>query len=76
MRLEAAYRSDQLQPSAHGSLCVVLMCLRIAEVHEHPVTHVLRNEAAEATRGLRDALLIGRNDFAKVFRVHARRERR
>ena len=71
-----AYRSDQLQPCAHGSLCVVLMGLRVAEVDEHTIAHVLRDEAAEATHGLRDALLVGRNDLAEVFRVHARREGR
>ena len=35
-----------------------------------------RYEPAEAAYGLRDALLIGRNDLAEVFRVHARRQRR
>ena len=74
--LQSTYSSDQLQPCAHGPLCVVLVGLRIAEVDQHPVAHVLRYEAAEALHGLRDALLIGRNDLAEVFRVHARRERR
>ena len=67
---------DQLQPCAHGSLCVVLVGLRIPEVNQNSIAHVLRYEAAEALHGLRDALLIGRNDLAEVFRVHARRQRR
>ena len=71
--LQATYSSDQLQPCAHGPLCVVLVGLRIAEVDQHAVAHVLRNEAAEALHGLGDALLIGRNDLAEVFGVHARR---
>ena len=71
-----AYRSHQLQPCAHGPLCVVLVRLGVAEVDQDPVAHVLRYEAAEALHGLRDALLIGRNDLAQVFRVHARRQRR
>ena len=58
---------DQLQPRAHGSLGVILVGLRIAEVDEDAVAHVLRYEAAEATYGLRNALLIGRNDLAEVF---------
>ena len=62
---------DQLQPRPHRSLGVVLMGLRIAEVHEHAVAHVLRDEPAEAAHGLGDALLIGRNDLAQVLRVHA-----
>ena len=68
------YRRDQLQPRAHRSLGVVLMRLGIPEVDEDAVAHVLRHEPAEALHGLRDALLIGRNDLAEVFRVHAGRE--
>ncbi len=71
MGLQIAYSSDQLQPSAHGSLCVVLVGLGIPEVDQDAVAHVLRYEAAEALHSLRDALLIGRNDLAEVFRVHA-----
>ena len=74
--LQMRHRRDQLQPRAHRPLGVVLMGLRIAEVHQHAVAHVLRHEPAEALHGLGDALLIGRNDLAQVFRVHARRERR
>ena len=72
----AAHGGDQLQPCAHGPLCVVLVGLGIPEVHKDPIAHVLRNEATEALHGLRDALLVGRNDLAEVFGVHASRERR
>ena len=50
------------------------MGLRIAEVHEHAVAHVLRYEAAEALHSLGDAFLIGGNDLAQVLGVHARGE--
>ena len=60
MRLESAYRSDQLQPRPHSPLGVVLVCLGIPEVNEDPVAHVLRDEAAEATHSLRNAFLISR----------------
>ena len=73
MGLQSTYCGHQLQPCAHGPLRVVLVGLRIAEVDQDAVAHVLRHEAAEALHGLRDALLIGRNDLAEVFRVHARR---
>ena len=76
MGLQSTYRRYQLQPCADSPLSVVLMGLRIAQIHEHTIAHVFRNEAAEALHGLRDALLIGRNDLAEVFRVHARREGR
>ena len=50
------------------------MRLRIPEVHKHTVAHVLRHETAEAAHSHRDAFLIGRDDLAKVLRVHATRE--
>ena len=74
VRLQSAHRRDQLQPRTHRPLGVVLVRLRIAEVDEHAVAHVLRHEPAEAAHGLGDALLIGRNDLAQVLGVHARGE--
>ena len=75
-RLEPGHRRDQLQPRPHRPLGVVLMGLRIAEIHQHAVAHVFGHEAAEAAHGLGDAFLIGRNDLAQVLRVHAGGERR
>ena len=75
-RLEPGHRRDQLQPRPHRPLRVVLMGLRIAKIHQHAVAHVLGHEPAEATHGLGDAFLIGRNDLAQVLRVHAGGERR
>ena len=46
------------------------MGLRIAEI-DHTPRPCTSLEPAKATYGLRNALLIGRNDFAQVFRVHA-----
>ena len=69
----STHRCDQFQPRPYRPLCVVLMGLRIAEVHQHAVAHVLRYEPAEALHGLGDALLIGGNDLAEVLRVHTRR---
>ena len=74
--LQRCHRRDQLQPRPHRPLGVVLMRLRIAEIHQHAVAHVLRHEPAEALHGLGDAFLIGRNDLAQVLRVHAGGERR
>ena len=51
------------------------MGLRVAEIDQHAVAHVLRYEPAEALHGLGDALLVGGNDLAQVLRVHTRRER-
>ena len=46
--LSAAHRRNQLQARPHRPLGVILMRLRIAEVDEDAVAHVLRDEAAEA----------------------------
>ena len=73
--LQRADRCDQLQPRPYRALSVVLMGLRIAEVDQHAVAHVLRYEPAEALHCLGDALLIGGNDLAQVLWVHTRRER-
>jgi hypothetical protein len=43
------------------------MRLGIPEVDHDPVAHVLGYEAAKALHGLRNALLISRNDLAEVF---------
>src|SRR5262249_43133767 len=73
-RLECNHCCNQLQPGTHCALGVILMGLRVAKVDKHAVPQILRHEAAEATHGFCDALLVGRYDFAQVFRVHARRE--
>jgi hypothetical protein len=48
--------------------------LGIPKVDQDPVAHVFRHETAEALNGLGYGLLIGRDDFAEVLRVHAGRE--
>jgi hypothetical protein len=48
--------------------------LGIAEIDQDPVAHVLCYEAAEALHDVRDAILVGGNEFAKVFGVQARAE--
>src|SRR5205807_9175886 len=58
IRLEPGYRRDQLQPSPHRALGIVLMGFRKAEVDEDTVAHVFRDEPIEAAHNLRDAFLI------------------
>ena len=41
--VQASERGDDLEPGAHGALGVVLVGLRIAEVHEQTVAEVLRD---------------------------------
>ena len=72
MCLEAAYRRDQLQPRAHGLLCIVLLSLGEAEINQDAIARVRCYEAAEALHSLCDALVVGRDDFAEVLRIHLR----
>jgi hypothetical protein len=46
--LQLSHRFDQFQPRPYRPLGVVLVGLRIPEVHEDPIAHVLRHEATEA----------------------------
>src|SRR6516225_11958888 len=57
-RLECDHRYDQLQPGTHCPLGVILMGLGVAKVDKHAVAQILRHEAAEATHGFCDALLV------------------
>ena len=57
--LERTDSTNQLQPRPHRLRGVVLMGLRIAEIDQHAIAHVFGDEAAEATHGLCNALLIG-----------------
>jgi len=71
VRLQVADRRDQFEPCAYGLLGVVFVRLRVSEIDEDTIAHVLRHEPTKATHGVCNALLVGRNDFAKVLRVHA-----
>jgi hypothetical protein len=52
LRLESTHSQYQLQPSAHGALCVVLVGLGIPKVDQDPIAHVFRYEPAEPLHGL------------------------
>ena len=47
-RPKPGHRLDERQPGAHRALGIVLVRLRIAEIDEDAVAHVLGDEAAEA----------------------------
>jgi hypothetical protein len=48
-RQKNTYSSDQLKPCAHGSLCVVLVRLRGAEVHQNAATNPPKRRTVSAT---------------------------
>jgi hypothetical protein len=51
-------------------------CNRRTACEYEIVAHTVRDEPVEAPHSLGDALLVGRNDLAQVFRVHPPRQRR
>ena len=67
---------DEREPGAHRPLGVVLVRLRVAEIDQHAVAHVLGDEAAEAGDRLGDAAVIGADDLAQVLGVEPGGERR
>jgi hypothetical protein len=66
---------EYLQPCPHSSLGIVLMRLRIAEVHQQAVTKILGNVAVKALDHVGAGSLIGAYYLAIVFRVKLPGER-
>src|SRR5262249_33457194 len=62
--LQRTYASYQLQPRPDGPFRIIFVRTRIPEIHQYPIAHILRNEAAEPLHDVGDALLIGGNDLA------------
>ena len=60
--VELRHRLDQGKPGADRALGIMLVGLRIAEIGEHAVAHVLGDEAAVALDQLRAAAVIGADD--------------
>jgi hypothetical protein len=67
---ERRNRIDQRDAGPNCTLGVILMRCRIAEVNQHTIAHISGDEASEATHGLGDAPLVGRNHLAQVLWVH------
>ena len=63
------------QPGAHGANGVVLVCLRIAEVHQQAVAQIARDVSIEThdPRGTR--IVVGVQDLGELFRVDPLRQR-
>ena len=63
------------EPGAHRPLGVVLMRLRIAEIEQHPVAHILGDKAVEAADRISDNAVVVPDQLAQILRVKPRRER-
>ena len=75
-RGELADRVDHREPGSHRPFGVVLMRLRIAEINQHAVAHILGDKAAKAADGVGDAPVVGADDLAQILGIEAGRERR
>jgi hypothetical protein len=62
---------DQRKTNPDRPLGVIFVRCRIAEINEHAVAHVLRDEAIKSGDRLGDAFVIGTDHCAQVLRVHA-----
>jgi hypothetical protein len=71
---QPADRLDERQPCPNCPLRIVLVGLRIPEIYEHPIAHVLGHEAVESGNRLRDALVIGTDHSVHVLGVELGRE--
>src|SRR5215472_4033957 len=65
---------NERQSRPDRALGIVLVRLRIAEIHQHPVAHVFGHETIEPGDRLRDAFVIGADHRTQVFRVELGRE--
>ena len=52
------------------------MRLRIAEIDQHPVAHVLGDKAVEAADRIGDGAVVVADQLAQILRVKTRRQRR
>ena len=73
MGAEPAHCRDQFQSRSDRPFGVIFMGLWVTEVCEDAIAQISRHETIEAAHSLGHAFLIGRDDLAQVFRVHARR---
>jgi hypothetical protein len=74
--IEPGHRLDQREPCPHRPLGVMLVGPRIAEIGEHAVAHVLRDETAAAFNDRSAAAVMGGDHRAQILRIEPRRQRR
>ena len=75
-RLEPSHRVNESKAGPYRLLGIILVRLRVAEIHKHPIAHVLGDKAAEAGDRLGDAAMIHADDLAQILGIQARCERR
>ena len=73
--IEATDSVDHAQPRPDRPLGVVLMRLRVAEIDQDAVAHVLGDKAVELGDDLGDGAVIRGDDLAQILGIEPRRER-
>ena len=68
---DARHRLRQGQPGPDSPDGIILVSLRIAEIREHAVAHVLRHEAAELGDRSGAGFMIGAEDWAVLFGIES-----
>lgn len=68
---EPADRIDHAKTGAGRAFGIVLMRLRIAEINEHAVAHILGDKAAKAADGVGHTAMIGADDLAQILGIEA-----
>jgi len=67
--IEAADRVDDPEPRPDRPLGIVLMCLRVAEIDQNPVAHVLGDKAIEPGDDLGDGAVIRGDYLAQILGI-------
>jgi hypothetical protein len=75
-RLELPDRVDESEAGSDRALRIILVGPWVAEIHKHPVAHVLRDVPIEACNCFSDAAMVGADDLAQVLGVEPSGERR
>jgi hypothetical protein len=74
-RSEPPDRLDDGEPGAHRPFGIVLMRLRIAEIDQDAVAHILGDKAVQVADRLGDSAVVVADQLTQIFRVITGRER-
>ena len=75
-RCYLANTRDQVETGTHRPLSVVLVRLRIPEIDQNSVAHVLGDKPGEARDRIGDAAVIGADNLSQILGIEALRQRR
>ena len=70
-RLQSGDRRNELESRPDRLLRIVFVSVRIAEVHQDPIAHILGDVPAEPAHGFFGAARISGKDVSQILRIHA-----